>query len=141
MLFLSIFYNVLFLHTAPSAPLNLNFPPGGVLNDSITLTWLPPQHPNGVVRLYQVQFVEAEPLLILSGDGNIFVNTADNTTMAVLSDLTPGTQYTFSVRAFTVAFGPLSEQLSLHTADGEDSFNIIYDIQYMTQETSAKILR
>ena len=85
--------------------------------------------------------MEAEPLLILSGDGNIFVNTADNTTMAGLSDLTPGTQYTFSVRAFTVAFGPLSEQLSLHTADGEDSFNIIYDIQYMTQETSAKILR
>ena len=99
--------------TAPSAPLNLNFPPGGVLNDSITLTWLPPQHPNGVVRLYQVQFVEAEPLLILSGDGNIFVNTADNTTMAVLSDLTPGTQYTFSVRAFTVAFEPFSDQLSL----------------------------
>ena len=132
---------VLSFHTAPSAPLNLNFPPGGVLNDSITLTWLPPQHPNGVVRLYQVQFVEAEPLLISSGDGNIFVNTADNTTTAVLSDLTPGTQYTFSVRAFTVAFGPFSDQLSLHTADGEDSFNIIYDIQYMTQETSAKILR
>ena len=112
--------NVLYLHTAPSAPLNLNFPPGGVLNDGITLTWSTPQHPNGVVQFYQVQFVEAEPLLISSGDGGIFVTTADNTTTAVLSDLTPGTQYTFSVRASTVAFGPFSDQLSLHTADGED---------------------
>ena len=98
---------VLSLHTAPSAPLNLNFPPGGVLNDSITLTWLPPQHPNGVVRFYELQ---------LSSLG-FFVNTT-NTTI-VLSDLTPGTQYTFSVRAFTVAFGPFSTHLTLHTADGE----------------------
>ena len=122
MLSLSMLSNVLYLHTAPSAPLNLNFPPGGVLNDGITLTWSTPQHPNGVVHFYQVQFEEAEPLLISSGDGGIFVTTADNTTTIVLSDLTPGTQYTFSVRAFTVAFGPFSDQLSLHTADGEDSF-------------------
>ena len=101
MLFLSIFYNVLFLHTAPSAPLNLNFPPGGVLNDSITLTWLPPQHPNNVVKFYELQ---------LSSSG-FFVNATNTTT--VLSDLTPGTQYTFSVRAFTVAFEPFSDQLSL----------------------------
>ena len=42
------------------------------------------------------------------------------TTTAVLSDLTPGTQYNVSVRAFTVAFGPFGDQLTLHTADGED---------------------
>ena len=96
--------------TAPSAPLNLTFPPGGVLNDSITLTWLPPQHPNGVVRFYVLRWS--------SFGVNFFVNTTGNTT--TLSDLTPGTQYTFSVRAFTVAFGPFSAQLTLHTADGED---------------------
>ena len=67
-----------------------------------------------------MQFVEAEPLLISPGDGGISVTTADNTTTIVLSDLTPGTQYTFSVKAFTVAFGPFSDQLTLHTADGED---------------------
>ena len=38
----------------------------------------------------------------------------------MLSDLTPGTQYNVAVRAFTVAFGPFSDQLTLHTADGED---------------------
>ena len=48
------------------------------------------------------------------------MNTTDNVTTAVLSDLTPGTQYNVSVRAFTVAFGPFSDQLTLHTADGED---------------------
>ena len=53
------------------------------------------------------------------------MNTTDNTTMAVLSDLTPGAQYTFSVRAFTVAFGPFSDQLTLHTADGEDMQNAV----------------
>ena len=51
----------------------------------------------------------------------MFVNTTDNTTTIVLSNLVPGTQYNFSVKAFTVAFGPFSDQLSVHTADGEDA--------------------
>ena len=105
-------YYALVFYTAPSAPLNLTFPPGGVLNDSITLTWSTPQHPNGVVWLYQLQ--------LSSADGDVFVNITDAATTIVLSDLTPGTQYNFSVRAFTVAFGPFSDQLTLHTADGED---------------------
>ena len=96
------------LCTAPSAPLDLKFPPGGVLNDSITLTWLPPHHPNGVVRLYELQ---------QSSSGSDLNTTS---MMMVLSDLTPGTQYTFSVRAFTVAFGPFSDRLIINSADGED---------------------
>ncbi len=96
---------------APSAPLNLTFPPEGVLNDSVTLMWLSPLHPNGVIQLYELRW---------SSSGlNVFENTTDNITTAVLSDLTPGTQYSFSVRAFTVAFGPFSDQLTLHTADGK----------------------
>ena len=49
------------------------------------------------------------------------MNTTHNSTVIVLSNLVPGTQYNFSVRAFTVAFGPFSAQLSVHTADGEDT--------------------
>ena len=97
---------------APSAPLNLTFSPGGVLNDSITLVWSTPQHPNGVIHFYQLQ--------LLSSGGEVLVNTTTDNTTTVLSDLTPDTQYNVSVRAFTVAFGPFSDQLSLHTADGED---------------------
>ena len=100
------------LHAAPSAPLNLTFPPGSILNDSIALSWVSPLHPSGVVRFYELQQ--------LSSAGDIFVNTTDNSTAIVLSDLVPGTQYNFSVRAFTVAFGPFSAQLTVHTADGED---------------------
>ena len=100
---------------APSSPINLTFPPGGVLNDSITLTWLPPQHPNGVVQLYHLR--------LLSSGVSFFVNTT--TTTIVLSDLTPGTQYNFSVRAFTVAFGPFSVPLLIHTADGEHTCNTV----------------
>ena len=107
------------LHSAPSAPLNLTFPPGGVLNDSVTLTWLSPQHPNGVVQFYQLQQSSSER--------DIRMNTTDTTTMTVLSNLTPGTQYNFSVRAFTVALGPFSAQLSVHTADGKDTCSIICD--------------
>ena len=92
-------------------PVNLTFPPGGVLNDSVTLTWLPPQHPNGVVSFYQLQ--------LSSSDGHFLVNTTDNTTTTVLYYLTPGTQYTFSVRAFTVDFGTFSAPLIIETADGE----------------------
>ena len=105
------------LHSAPSAPLNLTFTPGGVLNDSVTLTWLSPQHPNGIVQFYQLQ--QSSP------ERDIRINTTDTTTTTiVLSDLTPGIQYNFSVRAFTVAFGPFSAQLSVHTADGEDTCSI-----------------
>ena len=107
------------LYSAPSVPLNLTFTPGGVLNDSITLTWLTPQHPSGVVRFYQLQQS--------SSGRDVFVNTTDNTTMTVLSNLTPGTQYNFSVRAFTVAFGPFSAQLSIHTADGEDTCSTTWE--------------
>ena len=99
-------------HTAPSEPLNLTFTPGSVLNDSITLTWLPPLHPSGVVRFYQLQWS--------SSDGDVLVNTTDNATVGVLYNLTAGTQYNISVRAFTVEFGVFSAQLTLHTADGED---------------------
>ena len=114
-----------FIPAAPSAPLNLIFPPGGVLNDSVTLIWLPPLHPNGVVRFYQVQssilFTQADPILS---------NTTDNTTTTVLSDLTPGTQYTFSVRAFTVDFGPFGAQLSVYTADGEGTYSTICERRF-----------
>ena len=101
------------LYAAPSAPLNLTFSPGGVLNDSITLTWRTPDDPSSGVRFYQLQQSPS--------DGDIFVNTTDNATTTVLSNLTPGTQYNFSVRAFTVVFGPFSAELILHTADGEDT--------------------
>ena len=110
--FLLILHSVSSLNAAPSAPLNLTFPAGSVLNDSITLTWLPPEDPNGVIDFYQLQQ--------LSTSRSTLVNTTHNSTTIVLSDLVPGTQYNFSVRAFTVAFGPFSAQLSVHTADGED---------------------
>ena len=53
------------------------------------------------------------------------MNTTDNITTIVLSNLVPGTQYNFSARAFTVAFGPFSDELSVHTADGEGVYAII----------------
>ena len=104
--------------SAPSAPLNLTFPPGGVLNDSVTLIWLPPQHPNGVVRFYEV-------VSLIDGLG--VVTTTDNSTTTVLSNLIPGFLYVFTVRAFTVAFGTFSASLSLNTADGEDTWSTIYE--------------
>ena len=87
------------------------------------LTWLPPEHPNGVVRFYQLQ---QSP----SG-GDVFVNTTDNTTTILLSNLTPGIQYNFSVRAFTVAFGPFSAELILHTADGEETCSTNFDMRVL----------
>ena len=117
----SIVHNSIYhvLSAAPSAPLNLTFPPGGVLNDSITLTWTSPDYSNGVVHFYQ--------LLQSSYREGVVVNATAVTTTIVLSDLTPGTQYNFSVRAFTVDFGPFSAQLSVHTADGEDTCRTIFE--------------
>ena len=98
-------------------PLNLTFPPGGVLNDSITLNWLRPRYPNGNVFFYQLK--------LSSSDGDFFLNTTNNTTTTVLYYLTPGTQYTFSVRAFTVDFGPFSAPLIIETADGESTGGLL----------------
>ena len=53
------------------------------------------------------------------------MNTTDYTTTAKLSDLTPGTQYAVSVRAFTVAFGPFSDPVITNTADGEGTRSAI----------------
>ena len=105
------------LCVAPSAPLNLTFPPGGVLNDSITLMWPSPENPNGSIQFYELQQS--------SSTEDVFTNTTDNTTLIVLSNLDPGIQYNFSVRAFTVAFGPFSAQLSVHTADGEGTVRVL----------------
>ena len=103
----------------------MTFPPGGVLNDSVTLTWLSPVHPSGVIQFYQLQWA--------SSGGSTRVNTTDNSTTIVLSNLVPGTQYNFSVRAFTVAFGPFSDQITIYTADGEDymSFHYCHKITLM----------
>ena len=57
----------------------------------------------------------------------LLMNTTDNTTTAVLSDLTPGTQYNISVRAFTVDYGPFSAQLSVPTADGEGRCSTLFE--------------
>ena len=110
-------YNLPPFPSAPSAPLNLTFPPGGVLNDSVTLIWLPPRHPNGVVRFYEV-------VSLIDG---LLVNTTDNSTTTVLSNLIPGFLYVFRVRAFTVTFGASSALLILNTADGEDTWSTIYE--------------
>ena len=55
-----------------------------------------------------------------------FINTTDNATMHVATDVPPGTQFILYVRAFTVAFGPFSDQLIIHTADGEGGCCAIY---------------
>ena len=125
LLVMSIYQYIYYIHAALSAPLNLTFSPGDVLNDSITFTWLSPEEPNGVVQFYQLQQS--------SSAGVIYVNTTDNSTTIVLSNLVPGTQYNFSVRAFTVAFGPFSDQITIYTADGEDymSFHCCHKITLM----------
>ena len=54
-----------------------------------------------------------------------FINTTDNATMYVALNVPPGTQFNLTVRAFTVAFGPFSNQLIINTADGEDTCSTI----------------
>ena len=67
--FMPFTYNLpLSFPSAPSAPLNLTFPPGGVLNDSVTLIWLPHGTPivlSGSMRSYRLLMdLELSPQLI-----------------------------------------------------------------------------
>ena len=83
-------------------------------SSSANVSWSAPETPNGVVRLYRVGYYRTEEGL---GDTEAQqVNTTS--TNAELSGLNFYTNYTIVVQAFTVAFGPTSDAITVLT--GED---------------------
>ena len=85
-----------------------------VTDTTMSLSWTPPQMPNGIITLYQVQYRRSD-----NSSNSTF--TSLNTTNAILTHtvtkLTSDTEYVFRVRAFTSAgHGPSSNEVTHYTS-------------------------
>ena len=90
-----------FIPSAPSPPRNVTAT--SIMGSTVTLSWLPPLIPNGVVRLYMVSLIFTE------------VTVSQNTTNTNLTveGIPPGRAFNVTVRAFTVAFGAASDAVTV----------------------------
>ena len=66
--------------------------------DQISITWNQPSIPNGIIIMYDIRYRESD-----NSDSFIYVNTTN--TQHIIYELLPNTNYTVSVRAYTIA-GP-----------------------------------
>ena len=67
-----------------------------VTNTTVTLSWMTPDPPNGIIDQYQVQYRRSD-----SSDGYVSVNTSPPTLTYTVTGLTTNTEYDFRVRART----------------------------------------
>ena len=95
--------------TAPTAPRSLMIV--DVTDTTVTLSWMPPVSPNGIITRYQVQFRPNDN----SDDFNQQSTCSALTTVTVMG-LMSNTEYVFEVRATTrVGNGPFSNNVTVHT--------------------------
>ena len=83
-----------------------------VTDTTMSLSWTPPQMPNGIITHYQVQYRRSD-------SSSTF--TSLSTTNAILTytatELTSNTEYVFRVRAFTVVgHGSSSNEVTHYTS-------------------------
>ena len=83
-----------------------------VTDTTVTVSWMPPSMPNGIITNYRVQFPR------IGSSGNIVRDTMNNISMYTVTGLASNTEYTFEVRAFTrVGSGPFSDDtVTVHTS-------------------------
>jgi hypothetical protein len=74
---------------------------------SITLNWLPPSNPNGLIRSYELYRFQSSAILVYNGSGSQFTDTG----------LTPGVLYSYAVQASTIYGGALSAPVFVSTMD------------------------
>ena len=106
-----------FILIAPStSPIGIHV--SNISSYSVNISWLPPpaSHRNGIIRWYEVLIYEPE-----SEEYNLTVSS----TYAVITGLSPYSDYNVSVSAYTVSNGPYSEWITVTTAqDGKIHFTI-----------------
>ena len=130
-------YNVLnALLIAPETP-PLNCSATAVSSTSIDITWLPPVMPNGIITDYNVSYVPGQSLSTAdySTDGNVSINTGNNDTNTIVTNLRIATSYTIVLVAHTVVgIGPYSNPMECVVQTLEDgecvssNFNNLYSV-------------
>ena len=91
--------------TVPSAPRSLTL---DVTDTTVTLSWMPPDMPNGIITQYQIQYRR-------TSSGSSFGNNQVTTDLTdIVTGVMTGTAYDFIIRAFTVVGrGPPSDIVSV----------------------------
>ena len=88
--------------TAPSLLMVVN-----ITNTTVTLSWMPPDSPNGIITHYQVQYKRSD-----SSSNFTSLDKFDPVLIYTVTGLTSDAEYVFRVRAFTVVMhGPPSNDV------------------------------
>ena len=80
----------------------------------VTLSWMSPVIPNGIITQYEIQYRRSNDSLF--NISNISSTIMGDTLMGRVEGLTPITMYVFQLRAYTqVGAGPYSDNLTIET--------------------------
>ena len=86
--------------SVPTAPRSLNV--RETTESTVTLSWMPPNPPNGIITLYQLQYRRV-------GGSYTSLQLLNTDLTRTVTGLTSGTEYEFGVRArTTVGYGSFS---------------------------------
>ena len=81
-----------------------------VTDTTVTLSWMPPDPPNGIITQYQVEYRSNTSGFMLLQPSNVDL-------MRTVTGLSSNTQYMLRVTAFTVeGNGPVSKVMVAHTS-------------------------
>lgn len=83
-----------------------------VTNATVTLSWTPPDRPNGIITQYQIQYRRSENSINITA-----LNLTNDTLTSNVTGLNSNTKYVFTVRASTVVgYGNNSNEVTDYTS-------------------------
>ena len=95
--------------TAPTAPKSLMIV--SITNTTVSLSWMPPNTPNGIITQYQLQYRRSD-----SSTNITSLDIANDSLTYTVTGLSSNTEYVFTVRAFTVVgHGNASNEVTNYT--------------------------
>ena len=108
--YIRAFYKlVIFNFSAPSTAPRL-LTTAVILPRLLTLSWMPPDTPNGIIIQYEAQY---------SVNSTTSLEQFTDTLMGTVEGLLPVTIYTIQIRAYTrVGAGPFSDSITVMTLPG-----------------------
>ena len=96
--------------TAPTAPKLLMIV--SITNTTVSLSWMPPNTPNGIIIQYQLQYRRSD-----SSTNITSLDVTNDTLTYTVTGLSSNTEYLFTVRAFTVVgHGKASNEVTDYTS-------------------------
>ena len=82
-----------------------------ITDATMTLSWMPPEMPNGIITQYQMEYRS------VNSSDFISLNISNSILTYTVTGLTSNTEYVFRVRAFTVVgHGPPSNEVTHYTS-------------------------